>query len=118
MDVRLDARLADHQRRPLEEELAPRQREFLERDGGAEARFVILAHDAELGARVECESGGAVVAVHEIAAKAEEDETALDEPSQEVADLDQLAVGRGFLADLQRAVGHLAEVVGGLVDFG
>src|ERR1700733_1509175 len=71
----------------LEEELAARQREFLKRDGSAEARFVILAHDAELGARVECESGGAVVAVHKVAAKAEEDEAALDEPSQKVEDL-------------------------------
>ena len=118
MDVRLGARLADHQRRPLEEELAARRREFLERDRGAKARFVMLAHDAELGAGVECEPGGAVVAVHQVAAKAEKDEAALDEPSQEVADLDQFAVGRGFLADLQRAAGHLIEVVGGLVDFG
>ena len=78
----------------------------------------MLAHDAELGAGVERESGGAVVAAHQIAAKAEEDEAALDEPSQEVADLDQFAVGRGLLADLQRAAGHLVEVVGGLVDFG
>ena len=118
MDVRLGARLADHQRRPLEEELAARRREFLERDRGAKARFVMLAHDAELGAGVEGESGGAVVAVHQVAAKAEEDEAALDEPSQEVADLDQFAVGRGFLADLQGAAGHLIEVVSGLVDFG
>ena len=118
MYVRLGASLADHQRRPFEEKLAARGRQFLERDRAAKSRLVVLAHDAELGAGIEHEFGGAVVAAHQVAAIAEKHEAALDEPSQEVADLDQFAAGRGFLANLQRAAGHRVEVAGGLVDLG
>ena len=78
----------------------------------------MLAHDAELGAGIEHEFGGAVVAGHQVAAKAEKDEAALDEPAHEIAHLDQIANCRGLLADLQRAPGHLVEVIGGLVHLG
>ena len=78
----------------------------------------MLAHDAEFGAGIEHESGGAVVAAHEIAAIAEKHEAAVDEPAQEIADLDQFAVRRGFLADLQRAAGHLRKVAGRRLDLG
>ena len=118
MYVRLGAALADHQRRSFEEELAARGREFVERDRGAKSRLVIFAHDAEFGSGIEHEPGGAVVAADEIAAEAEKYEAALDQPAQEVADLDQFADRRGFLADLQRAAGHLLEIAGRLLDLG
>src|SRR5579863_8397138 len=118
MYVRLGSALADHQRRSFEEEFAARGREFVERDRGAKSRLVILAHDAEFGSGIEHEAGGAVVAGHEIAAEAEKDEAALDQPAQEVADLDQFADGGGFLADLQGAAGHRLEIAGRLLDLG
>src|ERR1700722_6496390 len=118
MYVRLGARLAYHQWRPFEENLAARGREFLERDRSAKSRLVVLAHDAELGAGIEHEFGGAVLAAHQVASIAEKHEAALDEPSQKVADLDQIASGCGLLANLQRARDHRVEVAGGLVDLG
>src|SRR5260370_32773213 len=118
MHMRLGASLADHQRRPFEEQLAARGRELVERDRTAKSRLVLLAHDAELGAGIDHESGGAVVAAHEIAAIAEKYETAVDEPAQEIADLDQFADRRGLFADLQSAAGHLLEIAGSILDFG
>src|ERR1700722_19035740 len=118
MYVRLGARLAYHQWRPFEEQLAARGRQFLERDRSAKSRFVVLAHDAEFGAGIEHEFGGAVLATHQVAPISEKHEAALDEPSQEVTDLDQIASGRGLLANLQRAPSHRVEVAGGLVDLG
>src|ERR1700722_11224985 len=118
MYVRLGARLAYHQWRPFEENLAARGREFLERDRAAKSRLIVLAHDAELGAGIEHEFGGAVLAAHQVAPISEKHEAALDKPAQKVADLDQIASGRGLLANLQRAPGHRVEVAGGLVDLG
>ena len=118
MNVRLGAGLADHQRRPFEKKLAARGRQFFERDRAAKSRLVVLAHDPELGAGLEHEFGGAVFAGHQVTSIAEKHEAAVDEPSQEVADLDQFAAGRGLLANLQCAAGHLIEIAGGLVDLG
>src|SRR5208282_2933188 len=118
MHVRFGASLADHQWRSFEKELAARGREFIERDRAAKSRLVVLPHDAEFGAWVEREFGGAVVAAHQITAKAEKYEAAVDEPAHQVADLDQFADRRGLVADLQRAAGHLLKVAGRFVDLG
>src|SRR5208283_3708650 len=84
----------------------------------AKSRLAVLAHDAEFGAGIEHEFGGAVVAAHEITAIAEKHVASVDEPAHEVADLDQFAVRRGLLADLQGAAGHLLKVAGRRADLG
>ena len=78
----------------------------------------MLAHNSEFGARVEIEFFLAVAIADQVAAVAEKDEAAVNQPSKQIAHLDQLAIRRGFLAYLQRAGGHAFEVAGRLADLG
>src|SRR5271168_4409227 len=77
----------------------------------------MLAHDAEFRARIEHEFRCTVVAAYQIAAITEKHEAAVHQPAHEISHLDQLAHRRGLLADLQRAAGHLVEIVGRLMYF-
>jgi len=65
---------------------------------------------------IDRERAAAVFLADPIAPIAEKNEAAADQPSQQVAQLDQLALRRGLLADFQRSRGHRFEIAGRLAN--
>src|SRR5216684_2704382 len=116
MDPRFGVRLADNQGRTVEQEFAIGFVERTKRHGARVTRARLVAQNAESRTGFEGERLGVPTRVDAVTAVAEKDETAVHQPSQELANLDQIADRRGLVADLERARRHRVEIARGEVD--
>src|SRR5215472_11431574 len=71
------------------------------------------AHYPEALTAIEHDYLLSLLAFNPVVAIAQKNICTLHQPSEEIADLDQLALVRGLLANLQRAGGHRTEIGGG-----
>src|SRR5216684_3117906 len=116
MDPRFGVRLADNQGRTVEQEFAIGFVERAKRHGARVTRARLVAQNAESRTGFEGERLDVPTRVDAVTAVAEKDETAVHQPSQELANLDQLADRGGLVADFERARRHRVEIARGEMD--
>src|SRR5579885_1110664 len=112
MDQRIHPRLADDQRRSLEEQLALRSGKLRQGTGAPQVRILAFAEDPKLRTELDRQVAGAVRTACVVAPVTQENKSALNHPSEEVAHLHKFALRRSLLADAQRARRHLVEISG------
>src|SRR5690348_16052851 len=102
--------LADYQRRVFQEQFSMSLVEFTERHGSSVPGGSCRAHYAQTLISIQYYRLLTVLALDQVATIAEKDESTLHQPSEEVADFHQFPFLCRFLANLQCARRHRAEI--------